>query len=40
MTPRGSVKHWSHDIRAPGGEEWPDLAAWIEQVWMAEEDDD
>jgi hypothetical protein len=39
MTPAGSVIHWSHDIQAPSGEEWPDLASWIEQVWMADEDD-
>ena len=34
MTPDGRVIFWSHDMQAPTGEEWPDLAAWIEQVWM------
>ena len=30
----GRVVFWSHDTRGPNGEAWPDLAAWIEQVWM------
>jgi hypothetical protein len=34
MTPNGRVLFWSHDLQGPNGEEWPDLAAWIEQVWM------
>jgi hypothetical protein len=38
LTPDGRVIFWSHDMRAPNGEEWPDLAAWIEQVWMYDYD--
>ncbi len=38
LTPDGRVIFWSHDMQAPNGEEWPDLAAWIEQVWMFEYD--
>jgi hypothetical protein len=34
LTPEGRVFFWSHDMQAPSGEGWPDLAAWIEQVWM------
>jgi hypothetical protein len=38
MTPDGRVTFWSHDMQAPTGEEWPNLAAWIEQVWMYDYD--
>jgi hypothetical protein len=38
MTPNGRVIFWSHDLRAPGVGEWPDLATWIEQVWMCDYD--
>jgi SMI1-KNR4 cell-wall len=38
MTRDGRVIFWSHDMRAPTGEEWPDLATWIEQVWMFDYD--
>ncbi|MBA4016793.1 MAG: SMI1/KNR4 family protein [Pirellula sp.] len=34
MTPDGRVIFWSHDMQAPSGAEWPNLAAWIEDVWM------
>lgn len=38
LTPDGRAIFWSHDMQAPNGEEWPDLAAWIEQVWMFDHD--
>jgi hypothetical protein len=38
MAADGRVILWSHDMQAPNGEEWPDLAAWIEQVWMYDYD--
>ena len=38
LAPNGRVIFWSHDMQAPNGEEWPDLAAWIEQVWMYDDD--
>ena len=34
LTPEGRVICWSHDMQASIGEERPDLAAWIEQVWI------
>jgi len=34
LTPEGRVIFWAHDIRAPSGAKWPDLATWIEEVWM------
>jgi hypothetical protein len=34
MRSDGSVFFWSHDMGRPNGEEWIDLAAWIEEVWM------
>jgi hypothetical protein len=34
MTSDGRVVFWSHEMNGPSGEEWPDLASWIEQVWM------
>ena len=40
MTPDGRVIFRSHDSQAPNGEEWPDLATWIEQVRMFEYDAD
>lgn len=40
LTPDGRVIFWSHDDQAPTGEEWPDLAAWIEEVWMVNYDDE
>jgi hypothetical protein len=38
LTRDGSVIFWSHDIRAPSGAKWPNLADWIEQVWMFDPD--
>ncbi len=38
LTPDGRVIFWSHEMRAPSGAEWPNLAAWIEQVWMFDYD--
>ena len=38
LTPDGRVIFWSHDAQAASGEEWPNLAAWIEQVWMYDYD--
>lgn len=38
MTPDGRVVFWSHDMQGPNGEEWPNLAAWIEHVWMYDDD--
>jgi hypothetical protein len=40
MAPDGRVIFWSHDIQGPNGEEWSNLAAWIEQVWMHDYDAD
>ena len=40
MAPDGRVIFWSHDMQGPNGEEWPSLAAWIEQVWMHDYDAD
>ena len=34
MNARGEVVYWSHD--GSGDERWPDLAAWIQQVWIEE----
>ncbi len=34
LTPRGAIAYWSHN--GPTGEQWPDLAAWIQDVWLAE----
>ena len=34
LTPSGSVEFWSHNGSA--NESWPDLATWIEQVWIGE----
>ncbi len=39
MTPDGRVVFGSHDMQAASGEEWPDLAAWIEQLWMFDYED-
>lgn len=35
MNARGEVLYWSHDGETD--EEWPDLATWIEEVWIAED---
>lgn len=39
ITRDGRVILWSHDIQAPSGTEWQDLASWIEQVWMFDYDE-
>lgn len=33
----GKVVFWSHDDQELTGEEWPDLASWIDEVWIGEE---
>ena len=38
MRSDGSVIFWSHDLCGPNGEEWRDLATWIEEVWMFDYD--
>ncbi len=38
LTVDGRVIFWSHDIQGPSGEEWRDIATWIEQVWMFDYD--
>jgi hypothetical protein len=38
MTPDGRVIFWSHEMQAPSGVEWSDLASWIEEVWMYDYD--
>ncbi|RUO80373.1 SMI1/KNR4 family protein [Idiomarina tyrosinivorans] len=35
ITADGDVRYWSHD--GPTDERWPDLATWIESVWLNEE---
>ena len=34
MNERGEVVYWSH--AGSGDERWPDLATWIQQVWIEE----
>ena len=34
MNERGEVVYWSHD--GPTDERWPNLATWIQQVWIEE----
>lgn len=34
MTPSGVVTYWSHD--GSSEEQWPNLAAWIEEVWLGD----
>ncbi len=34
LAPSGMVEFWSHN--GPANESWPNLAAWIEQVWLGE----
>jgi hypothetical protein len=34
LTPSGQVRFWSLD--GPTDESWPDLATWIEKVWIGE----
>ena len=34
LTPLGNVEFWSHN--GSTNESWPDLATWIEQVWIGE----
>jgi len=34
LTSQGRVVFWSHD--GPVDQDWPDLASWIEQVWIGE----
>jgi len=36
--PDGRVVYWSHE--GATYESWPDLAHWIQQVWLEEEDDE
>jgi hypothetical protein len=31
---RGEIVYWSHD--GPTDEKWPDLATWIQEVWIEE----
>lgn len=35
ITKSGEIKYWSHD--GSSDETWPDLATWIERVWINEE---
>ena len=35
---RGQVVYWDHDGATE--ERWPDLAAWIVEVWVGESEDD
>jgi len=37
LTPDGSVAFWSHD--GATNERWPDLAAWIVEVWIGESEE-
>ena len=37
---RGQVVFFSHDGQADDAERWPDLATWIENVWIAESQDE
>jgi hypothetical protein len=34
IKPTGEVVYWSHGIAT--GEHWPNLAAWIQEVWLAD----
>lgn len=34
----GRVSYWSHD--GATDESWPDLATWIEEVWIGEDLED
>ena len=34
LAPDGSVRFWSHSRKT--NESWPDLASWIEEVWIGE----
>jgi hypothetical protein len=35
LTPAGSVVYWAHD--GMSREEWPSLAAWVNEVWLGEQ---
>ena len=36
LLPSGEVRYWSDDSNGFNDERWPNLAAWIMQVWIAE----
>ena len=37
MNSNGEVVYWSHN--GPSSEKWPNLAAWIQDVWLADNED-
>ena len=39
MTSHGTIVFWSHDASGLTGEQWDDLATWIEEVWIQESQD-